>query len=419
MQFDELYNTLREIGKSVYSDTPFHLILETIVKQTSNLFKAKGATVGVLNFKTKFFEWGASYGLNDRCIFKDPIPTEKVIKELNCSQRVIFIRDIQNDPRIFNPKEIWEEGIRLIIDAPLMHPNEMIGVLRIYFDQARGFSEEEVRYIALIAERAASVIQKAKLLEMQKSRYDQLALQAEKLSALGRMAAGIAHEINNPLGGILLYGTRLLKKASPEGLFREGLEVIVQEAQRCKKIIQGLLEFSRTSEPKTTLMNINNIIHKVVNLLENEFRLHHIQLELETAHPLPEIQIDEAQIEQILVNLTLNAIQAIEDKGTIKICTSQSVDEKYVVIEVIDTGCGIPPENLSKIFEPFFSTKPKGTGLGLAVSYGIVQKHGGNIYAQSTLGEGSRFVVELPIPFKGSSKGEKKEHETSKDFNNR
>jgi signal transduction histidine kinase len=225
-----------------------------------------------------------------------------------------------------------------------------------------------------------------------------LALQTEKLSALGRMAAGIAHEINNPLAGILLFSSNLLKKAPEEGPFREGLEIIVQETLRCKAIIQELLEFSRSSVPKTALVDVNNVIMRAIHLLENEFRLRHIRVDVDLSKQLPKILIDENQIEQILVNLLLNAIQAIEEQGTVTILSNVTSDRRNVAIEVSDTGCGISPENMSKIFEPFFSTKVKGTGLGLALTYGIVQKHGGHVYAFSQPNQGSRFIVELPIP---------------------
>lgn len=373
-------------------------MLDTIVKKSAEMLNARGALIHILNPETRQLEFGAAYGLSDQYVSKGPIPSEEVITDLCQQNRIILIRDILNDPRVQHPQEAWAEGIRMMIDAPITYKDDVLGILRIYFDEPREFSEEELHYIILIAERGASIIQKAQLIEMQESRYDQLALQTEKLSALGRMAAGIAHEINNPLAGILLFSSNLLKKAPKEGPFREGLEIIIQETLRCKTIIQDLLEFSRASEPKAFLTNVNKVIVKALHLLENEFRLNHIRVEMDLTKQLPDVLIDENQIEQILVNLLLNAIQAIESQGTVTVRSYVPPDRKNVAIDVIDTGCGIPPENMSKIFEPFFSTKPKGTGLGLAVTYGIVQKHGGRVYALNQPQQGSRFIVELPIP---------------------
>jgi len=286
----------------------------------------------------------------------------------------------------------------VILDAPLTLGGDVLGILRIYFAEAREFSKEEMNFIAIIAGIGATLIGRDRLIEIQKSRYDQLVIQTEKLSALGRMAAGIAHEINNPLGGILLYSSNMLKKAPPEGPIKEGLEIIIQEALRCKTIIQELLEFSRESEPKMVLTNVNTVIEKTLHILENEFRLRHIRLEKDLSKQAPDLLIDVNQMELVFVNLFLNAIQAIGEKGTVSVRSSLSSNGKNVKIEVSDTGCGIPPEQMHKIFEPFFSTKSKGTGLGLAVTFGIVKKHRGRIYASSRPQEGARFVLELPIP---------------------
>jgi signal transduction histidine kinase len=398
IEFETFYNILRDISTSLHSGARIKDVLDTLVTKSAQMLNAKGALVRILNPKTKHLDLGASYGLSDQYLSKGPAFRKEFVMDLCRQNRVLVIRDILNDPFVQYPKEAWEEGIRMMIDAPITYMDDVLGILRIYFDQPREISEDELHYLILIAERGAVVIQRAQLLEMQESRYDQLALQTEKLSALGRMAAGIAHEINNPLAGILLFSSNLLKKAPQEGPFKEGLEIIIQETLRCKAIIQELLEFSRPSEPKMFLTNVNKVIVKAIHLLDNEFRLHHTRLDIDLLKQLPEVLIDENQIEQILINLLLNALQAIEDHGTVAIRSYVTPDRKKVAVDVVDTGCGIAPENMSKIFEPFFSTKPKGTGLGLAVTYGVVQKHGGRVYAFSQPKQGSRFTVELPIP---------------------
>ncbi len=398
IDFETLYTILREISISLHTGAHVKDVLETLVMKSAQMFNAKGAIIRIWNPKTKHLDLGASYGMSDRYLSKGPSFRKEFVMDLCRQNRILIIRDILNDPFVQYPDEAWAEGVRMMIDAPITYKDDVIGILRIYFDEPKEFSEEELQYLILIAERGAAVIQRAQFLELQESRYDQLALQTEKLSALGRMAAGIAHEINNPLAGILLFSTNLLKKAPPEGPLREGLEIIIQETLRCKTIIQELLEFSRPSEPKAFLTNVNKVIVKSLHLLENEFRLHHIRVEMNLTKQLPDVLIDENQVEQILVNLLLNAIQAIEVQGTVTVRSYVTSDRKNVAIDVADTGCGIPPENMSKIFEPFFSTKPKGTGLGLAVTYGIVQKHGGKIYALSEPNQGTRFIIEFPIP---------------------
>ena len=171
----------------------------------------------------------------------------------------------------------------------------------------------------------------------------------------------------------------------------------MRETVRCKSIIQELLEFSRDREPQKEWINVNTVIEKALRILENEFHLHHIGIETRLSDQVQETLLDENQVEQVFINLLLNAVQAIGEKGSITVKSHMDHERKCAVIEIADTGSGIPAENIAKIFEPFFSTKPKGTGLGLAVSYGIVKNHGGDINAFSNPGESTRFVLEFPI----------------------
>jgi len=211
------------------------------------------------------------------------------------------------------------------------------------------------------------------------------------------MAAGIAHEINNPLAGILLFSTNLRKKAPPEGALRGGLDIIVGETIRCKGIIQGLLDFSRDREPQMEVTDINEIIEKALAILNNEFQLQHIQIDSQLSLQPLKTCLDGNQIEQVFVNLLINAVHATGEKGTITVTSAPVADREIIRVEIADTGHGIPPENLSKIFEPFFSTKEKGTGLGLAVSYGIIKNHGGDIDVSSQPGQGARFTLTFPM----------------------
>jgi two-component system NtrC family sensor kinase len=245
-----------------------------------------------------------------------------------------------------------------------------------------------------------------KLAETQRQLY-----QSDKLASVGRLAAGVAHEINNPLTGVLTYSSLLLKHANDYPQLKEDLEVIVRETKRCRDIVKGLLDFARQSQPEKRQADINEIINRAVRILHNQLSLHHIKLEQQLHPHLPHINADINQIQQVLVNLLLNAGDAIVEKGggTIALTTAPvdsevsmasglSPTKKYIQIKVSDTGCGIPAEHLSKIFEPFFSTKgPKSTGLGLAVVWGIIEKHGGRITLESEVGKGTTFSIILPV----------------------
>lgn len=245
-----------------------------------------------------------------------------------------------------------------------------------------------------------------KLSEVQRQLY-----QSDKLASVGRLAAGVAHEINNPLTGVLTYSSLLLKHANDYPQLKEDLGVIVRETKRCRDIVKGLLDFARQSQPEKRRSDINEIINHAVRILQNQLSLHHVKLE-QNLHPdLPLINADVNQIQQVLVNLLLNAGDAIAEKdgGTITLATAPvnsemttarglSPTKKYIRIKVSDTGCGIAAEYLSKIFEPFFTTKgPKSTGLGLAVVWGIIEKHGGHITVESEVAKGTTFSILLPV----------------------
>jgi len=223
-------------------------------------------------------------------------------------------------------------------------------------------------------------------------------MKSERLAMVGQLAAGVAHEINNPLGGILLFSRLLLQKAPSEGIMRDNLERIEKDANRCQSIVQGLLDFARQREPKVETLKLNDVLEKTVDLFENQPLFHNIEIVKQYQPDLPVISADLAQIQQVFVNIIMNASDAMKDKGVLTINTRSIDTNDYVEISFTDTGNGIPPDKLERIFEPFFTTKGvgHGTGLGLSISYGIVQRHGGTIKVSSRVGQGSTFVVILP-----------------------
>ncbi|MCP4119119.1 MAG: response regulator protein, partial [Desulfobacteraceae bacterium] len=267
---------------------------------------------------------------------------------------------------------------------------------RIYFTAEREFSGDEIDYIRAIAEQTSCAINHDEAIKSHILQYNQLATKVDRMSSLGRMAAGIAHEINNPLTGILLYSSNLSKKAEP-GPCREGLEIIMQETQRCKKIIQGLLDFSREKKPQKILANINKVIEKSLSLMDNELFIRRIKVVRDIDYDIRSFFLDDDQLEQVLVNLLFNAVHAIGEKGLITIRSGTGEDGQSVVVEVEDNGCGIHNDNLKKIFEPFYTTRSSGTGLGLAVSYGIIRNHQGRINISSELGIGTLIRLTLPV----------------------
>jgi two-component system NtrC family sensor kinase len=223
-------------------------------------------------------------------------------------------------------------------------------------------------------------------------------MESKKLAMIGQLASGVAHEINNPLGGILLFSHLLLRKAPEEGPERENLERIAREAERCQKVVRGLLDFAGQREPTTEQLDVNNVVEKAISLLENQSLFHNIEIVKQLQQGMPRICADESQIEQVFVNIVMNAAEAMEGHGSLKINTNQTATGNGVAISFSDTGPGISEEDLQQLFQPFFTTKEVGygTGLGLSISHGIIERHGGTIKAVSSLGKGSTFIVTLP-----------------------
>lgn len=223
-------------------------------------------------------------------------------------------------------------------------------------------------------------------------------VQAERLASMGQLSAGVAHELNNPLGTIILYA-HILKDKFTNDPSKADIEMIVKEAMRCKDIIRDLLNFSRQSKIVTSSTKISSLIEDVVKIVKSQAEENNITINTDVPQNFPDIMIDEAQIKQMLINLIENSIDAIVNNGTIRIKISLIDAAKTIKIEIIDTGCGIPPINLSKVFNPFFTTKEmgKGTGLGLAIAYGIVKMHCGDITVDSQEGKETIFTISLPI----------------------
>jgi two-component system NtrC family sensor kinase len=220
---------------------------------------------------------------------------------------------------------------------------------------------------------------------------------SEKLTALGEMAAGVAHEINNPLGGILLYGNLVLEDLPENGTARENMKKIIHQTNRCKNIVQGLLDFSRTPTGDMLHLRINELVTASLNLVKDQAIFHGIEVETRFAENLPEVNGDPSRLEEVFLNLFINAADAMKEKGgRLRITTSSTVNRVKVIIT--DTGKGIDQVHLPHIFEPFFTTKDpgQGTGLGLSIAYGVIKRHNGFIDAESAPGKGTTFIVSLP-----------------------
>ncbi len=219
---------------------------------------------------------------------------------------------------------------------------------------------------------------------------------SEQLAAVGQLAAGVAHEINNPLTGVLAFADMMREKENLDEQDRQDLDLIIRETKRVREIVRGLLDFARETPSRKSDFDMNELIRQTLRLLGKRDAFQNIYMVEDLQEDLPPVHADRNQLQQVVLNLTLNACEAMPQGGTLMV--SSSMADGMMTIKVTDTGCGIKPEQRDRIFEPFFTTKAvgKGTGLGLSVSYGILHQHGGNLEVQSEIGKGSTFTITLP-----------------------
>ena len=258
-------------------------------------------------------------------------------------------------------------------------------------------SGDEMEYLANSFNAMAQALKKRD--EQLKEFATKKIMESEKLAIVGQLAASVAHELNNPLTGIVTYSHLMLEKIPCDDPTRASVEKIAGQADRCKDIIRGLLDFSRQRKPEKTPSNINTILRGCISLVENQAAFHNIQIVENYQDNLPQVVIDPSQIERVFLNLIINAAEAMDGGGKLTLATRLDSDGRVVEVEFTDTGHGISEENMNKLFEPFFTTKDiaHGTGLGLAISYGIVKSHKGAISVESEVGKGTTFIVRLPL----------------------
>lgn len=303
--------------------------------------------------------------------------------------------------RIINPLQKMVEATKKIAKGDLshqvnVHSKDEIGELADSFNQMttdlKAANEKLIEWGKTLEKK---VEERTKELTKMQAHL----LQSEKLASLGKLAAGIAHEINNPLGGILIYSHLLLEETNKNSPYYENLRKIVKETTRCKDIVKGLLEFARPKEPETIITDINEIVNRSLSIVERQALFQNIKIKKLYSSELPKIVADSAQLQQVFTNIILNAAEAMEGNGILTLSTSLDANGQHINIQFTDTGHGIKEEDKRRLFEPFFTTKEvgKGTGLGLAISYSIIRKQQGTIDVTSQVEKGTTFTVKLPI----------------------
>ncbi len=302
----------------------------------------------------------------------------------------------------------WESRLRqyendfAIVGVPICWNDRPLGVLTVADDVPRIFSPADIVLLERFAPLAAAAMENSRLLGDLRQQMDRMKeaqaqlVQAAKLAAVGELAAGVAHELNNPLTSILGFAELLLHATPPDAPARHDLEIIAKQAGRARDIVRNLLGFARQTKPQRMPTSVNQTFQQTMDLVRQLIEKSGIDVVEGYAPDVGLVTLDSGQMKQVFLNLITNAAHAMPHGGTLSVRTARVGSE--IAISISDTGEGIPPEVQEHIFEPFFTTKPvgQGTGLGLSVSLGIVEAHAGRISVESRAGQGSMFTVWLP-----------------------
>ena len=383
-----LNNVIGYIMKVTDADRGFLILLDETGKLYSQVFRAKEKFD---QKKSRLFRK-----------FSQSI-TEEVLKH----QKSICLTDAQGDARFANSDSVVDLDIRSVICAPLKkEQKEMIGL--IYIDRhslVNAFGPDDLTLVESLADYAAIALVNARLhsgVQKKLESTEAQLIQSEKMATVGVLAGGVAHEINTPLGAILLNTEMLLKQMESKS-YKKMLKQIEGSTQRCKQIIEMLLQYSRKTNPKYEQLDLNQVIDRSCTFLEQQLIHDNIHLSKEQKKLSP-VEGNFNELMQVFTNLLVNAkeaIKSVKESGTIIIKSFQ--DGNFAIAQVKDDGVGIPQEHINKIFDPFFTTKDigKGTGLGLSIVYRIVENHQGSLEVSSRPKQGSTFTVRMPIQIKG------------------
>jgi len=414
----EMRNTrlaiLNAISMTISNSLDLNEVLNSTIDKIRELLESDSVRIYLLDGKRNVLNLAAHKGLSSEFISKSHIRHREVgagslgQAVLACETKVVDNIEASEDPYA---DLMVKEGLHSTAYIPLVSKGQPLGVMVVSSYSGFKFSANYVDFLTAIGNQIGVAVDNANLYENLKRAYQKLkeaqeqVIRTEKLASLGKLAATVAHEINNPLAAVLTY-TRLMMKLMSRGRFtQERLEDIVRyltimesETARCGEIVKNLLAFSR--QPKITVetSSIEELIEKTLVLISHDLEMKNIQLVKEIEPDLPKIKCSSRHIQQALLNLLSNASEAMPEGGTLTVTAKRSKSDGFVEAIISDTGCGISEEDLKNIFEPFFTTKEegRGVGLGLSVVHGIITRHNGSIEIESKPDEGSTFKVRLP-----------------------
>ena len=415
---------LNAIALDVNSSLDLDEVLKSTIDKILELLDADSVRIYLLDREQERLRLAAHKGLSNRYIEKSHVKSRMLgdgfLGHTVLTSETKVVNNFQRpaDPYI---DSIIEEGLQSTAYMPLVSKGEGVGVMCVSSHSNYEFSSDYLDFLTAVGNQVGMAVDNANLYENLKGAYRELKsaqeqiIQTEKLASLGKLAATIAHEINNPLAAVLTYIRLMIKliirdRFKPERLddISRYLNTMESETARCGEIVKNLLAFSRQSSITSDTCEVKEIIHRTLRLITHDLDIKGINLVKQIEPELPRIQCDPKQIQQALLNLIINASEAMTKGGTLTVKARNLENDGFLEIVTSDTGCGIASENMKNIFEPFFTTKEegKGVGLGLSVVYGIITRHKGTIDVESKREKGTTFKVRLPIALQDQAVGE-------------
>lgn len=387
--------SLVTIGQDIISSLTLEEVLQRIVREARRLMNARLCSILLLTPSRDELELKASDGAGEDYVRKPNLSVhDSLVGVVVRRRKPMQVANVQESDQYQHTELARKEGLVSLLSVPLAFGDEATGALNAYTAGPHRFSDDEVRLLTALASLGTVAIQKARLYAKVVDVEEHLR-RNEQLSALGLLSAEIAHEIRNPLTVLkMLFHSLDLKFAGDDPRSKDAA-IIEQKMEHMNRILDSILTFARRSEPELRPTDLNALLDDVLLLVRHKLAQQNIALRQELAPGLPQIALDRTQIEQVILNLILNAAQAMPNGGTLTIATHS--DAAGVCLSITDTGVGITPEARQRLFDPFLTTKPAGTGIGLALVHKIIEAHKGRIEVESAPGKGATFRVLLPM----------------------
>ena len=386
--------TLIEVSGDITASLDLDEVFKRVVRHATRLLRVHAAALMLVDDSGQMLRIRATYGANQTWMQCPPLDlATSLLGEVVGSGSPLAVLDLQEKAHDAHAYMASQEGLSSLLCVPLKTSLRLLGLLTVYTIEPRRFRPEEVELLLALAAQSATAIENARLYQAMLETQEQLR-QSERLAALGSMSAGLAHEIRNPLHTMQLLAYAMQKDCPRASTLSADLEVFQSEIGRLSLLVEQFLDFVRPKRPQVTPQKLQEIMEETLLLVRTEASRRGIRISRKWPGNLPIVWVDGAQIKQVFLNILLNAMQAMRSGGVIEVRMHTSGD--CITTEIHDQGEGMPAAVKAQLFTPFFTTKPKGVGLGLSISQRIIEGHRGAIRVTSQQGAGTTVRIELP-----------------------